>query len=278
MTTKSNNNISEEILKRREVLSSHIILGKYFSRSIINELFKLFDKTNNTPSIIDYLESVRNEMGLNRVNVEITSKLYTINPKSKNDSRQGLHLQIKRDGVDFLHLSLFITPVHTGNKTQGMIHFSKNIYVSSKRKLDKSLAYAIIKVEDRPPHSLHFIVGTGQNTIGLPNVNKYDKEIKQEMEAILITLNRLFDEHHEWYIGRSNNTEIHMNVNNTLYLMQHKKLPYQHNQTKTQPFMKIETNFPFHSLLSKPSTYREHTKRKKHTPNRETRKKKRITS
>jgi hypothetical protein len=270
---KSTSYSSEEIAYRRSILNSHKSLTQFLSKYIINHLFKLFDKTNqyNVPSITDYVAIVRKEMGLDDTNVEITSKLYTINPKSRNDSRQGLHLQIKKNGRDFLHLSLFITPVRTGNTTQGMIHFSKNVYVPLNKKItiDKSLLYAIIKVEERKPHSLHFSLGTGQNTSGLPNIPLHEIEIKQEMEAILITLNRLFDEHHAWYIGNTKrNMEVHLQVNNTLHIMQKKELPYEHNKTKTTTFMNIEPNFPFHSLPSK-SSWRIHStlKKQKSKPN-----------
>lgn len=258
----------EELVIRKLVLDSHVILGQFLSKYIINHLFKFFDKTNqyNVPSITDYVEIVRKEMGLDDTNVEINSKLYTINPKSKNESRQGLHLQIKKKGRDFLHLSLFITPMRSGNTTQGMIHFSKNIYVPLNKtiNIDKRLVYAIIKVEERKPHSLYFSLGTGQNTVSLPNTNLYEKEIKQEMEAILITLNRLFDEHHAWYIGNpKRNTEVHLQVNNTLHIMQKKELPYTHNKNKTTTFMDIESNFPFHSLPSKSLSQMRSTLKKK---------------
>jgi hypothetical protein len=258
-----------ELQERKTVLDSHHILGKFLTRNILNELLKMFDHTSqyNSKKITNILQNVRKEQMLNNSNIEIKSEFYNINPKPNkpNDHRHGLHLQLIKNGNEFLHLTIFLEPGSIEPTSQGMIHFSKNIYTTPKlSKSTKHLPYAVIKVEQISPKSLHFTLGTGHDTKDLQHINRYNTDIKKEMNAMLTTLNRLFNENDELYIGKPKNMiDIHQYTNNTLRII-NDKLPLYNRNNKGNYYIQHNKNFHYYKPSTKKSN-RKYSTRKSHT-------------
>lgn len=217
----------EELEKRNIIMQSQLLLGNFLNVDIINRLIHLFDKhtsINGTPKIHNYIENERHIRGLDP-SITVSNEVHGTD---KNDST--LHLQLKKDGIDFIHLTIHLV-VHTIHpQDSGMIHIAKNIYKKKNSRSTKIKSYAIILVEQPPgkPDSLHFSIGDGYNTPHVKNANVYDSIIQQEMDVIITVLNRIFDENNnEFYIGnpREQNYHIHLTINTILENMnRHTKL------------------------------------------------------
>jgi hypothetical protein len=165
----------------------------------------------------------------NKKDVQIKSYIY-----GTNEENTTLHLQINKDNIDFIHLTIHLAPewLTSGENDNGIIHIYKDIYEKYVSKRKRNLIYAIYHIEHpvNKPHSLHFNITHGYSTILHKDATKdfnsavttYDTEIQQEMDVITNVLNKIFDEDNiNYYIG-----DYHKNTLLLLIIQLHKNLLY----------------------------------------------------
>lgn len=217
----------EQLHKRKLNLYSQLLFGKYLDTDIITKLIDLFkdNKNNTTSKIVKYVEEERKAQGLNNTNIKITSEIYNT---SSDDST--LHLQIIKNGIDFIHLSIHLVPKTINPNNDGLIHIFKNIYkpkgetnkTKTVTRSRKNRLYALISVNEPEgkPHSLEFSIDNNYYKTNVPNITnsiETDKEINKEMNVIITVLNRLFDENDELYIGNKDKIyEVNINTDKVL--------------------------------------------------------------
>jgi hypothetical protein len=157
---------------------------------------------------------------LNSTDISVISEVY-----GQTNSKPTLHLGIQKNNMDFLHLSIHLSPKSLDPKHKGVIHFVKNVYrIKGSNNIqgssNKKYLYSLISIIQpvNKPNSLEFSISNGYTTNGVQNLNMYDNELQQEMNVIITVLNRMFDEdNHEFYIGDQNNLfPIHKNTNTIL--------------------------------------------------------------
>jgi hypothetical protein len=205
----------QQLNKRERIIQSQVLFGNFLNSEIINNLVLLFDENNKTNhSIVKYIENERNIEGLNTSNIVIKSKVY-----GTNKDNTTLILKLFKDNNQILHLTIHLITSNLKPENDGIIHFKKNIYKMSSRKRYKLYSLVSIKQPINKSNSLEFSINEGYNTPSdVPNVQKYDTEIKKEMDIIIKVLNRLFDEKNtEMYIGKKSMIpNIHFKTNNVL--------------------------------------------------------------
>lgn len=206
----------EQIQKRQNTLQSQLLFGKFLNIDIITRLINLFDnKKYAIPKIIKYIEDERKLQDLDSTDIEIKSYMYKA---SKDDTT--LHLQIAKNGTDFIHLSMHLIPITINVDKAGLIHIKKDIYRKMKVPYSESnRLYALIDIEqpkDRP-NSLVFSIDKDYyktNVSHITNTSKLDVEINKEMKVIIAVLNRFFDQTDtEHYVGDKDKL-LQININN----------------------------------------------------------------
>ena len=244
----------QEKLQRTPILQSHVLFGKFLQRDIVNTLLNLFlpiapsirtipaNNVNignvtvkfnrsfkNHPlslhhhSVIDCLTEERKKMHLDTSsNVIIEAKRIGMYNKNIPTSQgrlynSGIILKILKNNKDFIHLSLHFVVKDLAPNKQGIVHLVKN---TIKKKSGKHIQppYALLEISPSiKPNSLTFHIAYGKNTLGVPVGSVKDKEMKDEMEAVVRMLNRLFDKDDPYYVGKINNVQlIHLNTNTVL--------------------------------------------------------------
>jgi hypothetical protein len=199
------------MLSKSSIIQSHRLFENILDKQIINALVYLFNKNNKTDNnIAKYVDEERKNNKLNTMNVTYLYEVY-----GENTDNSTLYLGIIKNRIDFIHLTIHLSIKTLENHSVGMIHISKDIYPKGKyknrntgKKMQKPKPpYAPIFVESPSPHSLKFSIPEQYYTTPEINAPIYDTEIKEEMDAIITVLNRLFDEHNkQYYIGnRMNN-------------------------------------------------------------------------
>jgi hypothetical protein len=209
----------QEILKRNKIIKSQLLFGNFLNTDIILKLISLFDKNNNTDNnITKFIQDERKEQGLNNSTVKIRSEVY-----KTNKTHYTLHLQIIKNGIEFIHLSIHLISNTINSDKDGLIHIYKNIYKKSISSRKRYKLYALISVKQpvNKPNSLEFFIANGYNTPpNVRNTETYDSQIQDEMNIIVTVLNKLFDENNpEMYIGNKYNNKIysvHNITNNVL--------------------------------------------------------------
>jgi hypothetical protein len=172
---------------------------------MINRLNALF---KNNGRVTEFVKEERRRRGLDEANTTIESMVYGTD---RNNST--LLLIIKRDGKEFIHLTIHLSPKELGFtiKSTGIVHIVKNIYnkhVSRKKDYLAKSTYAVYRPQGKA-HSLQFRIVERYTTPEIPekpeivsNIEKYDEEVKQEMDVLTSVLNKLFDEDdREHYVG-----------------------------------------------------------------------------
>ena len=189
-------------------IRSHRTLGPFLDRFMINRLNTLF---KNNGRVTEFVKEERRRRGLDEANTTVESMVYGTD---RNNST--LLLIIKRDGKEFIHLTIHLSPKELGFtiKSTGIVHIVKNIYnkyvTRKKNYLAKSL-YAVYRPQGKS-HSLQFRIVERYTTPENPEkpeksesvsiINQYDDEVKQEMDVLTSVLNKLFDEDdREHYVG-----------------------------------------------------------------------------
>jgi hypothetical protein len=210
-----------QLNKRKSILKSQLLFGNFLDINIITALVDLFKANKNyiTPKIVKYIEDERKMQGLNNRNVKVESEIYNIDT---NDST--LHLQIIKNDIDFIHLTIHLVPTTINSDKDGLIHISKNIYRKkgvSYTKSNRLYAQISINQPDGKPNSLEFSIDKQYYKTNVPNIinsDKIDDEINKEMDIIITVLNRLFDEENiEFYIGAKDKLrEINQTTNKIL--------------------------------------------------------------
>ena len=206
-----------QLVQRKAILQTHKLLWNILDRNTINNLIDLFDThtVKSKSKLEKYIEEERNRQGLNTTNIKIDSKFY-----GKNENDSTLLIDISKDGIKILHLSIHLYVKDLEPKHTGVIHMYKNIYKTINPKSPKRKLYALISVQQPADksHSLVFTIANGYTTpSNIQNTNLYDPELQKEMDVILTVLNRLFDEEDEYYIGDKDRlVPIHKNTNTIL--------------------------------------------------------------
>jgi len=191
-----------QLLERDKIIQSQKKFWDFLDINIVNKLIHLFDNNskNSNEKITKYIENERIIQGLDNSGVNIESYVYNYN---KSDS--SLSVIIKKNDIDFLHITIHLSVKSINPKHQGLIHMFKDIYkVLHKKPKNKLYVLINVKIPHDKPHSLEFSIADGYSTnINIANI--YDSEIQKEMNVIIIVLNRLFDENNkEFYIGNKN--------------------------------------------------------------------------
>lgn len=130
-----------QLNKRKLNLKSQLLFGNFLDTDIITKLIDLFNDSKNytTTKIVKYIEDERKIQQLDNDTVEIKSEIYDTNI---NDST--LHLQIVKNNIDFIHLTIHLVASTINSNKDGLIHISKNIYIGKK-------VFPILKVKHYTP-------------------------------------------------------------------------------------------------------------------------------
>jgi hypothetical protein len=150
-----------QLNERSKIIESQKLFGNFLDADIINKLVYLFDNTYNNSidkndKIKKYIEDERKKQGLDNTNVLIKSEVY-----GYDDDNSTLHLSIKKNNTDFIHLTIHISPADLPPQYSTMIHISKDIYKKrSNLTVSKKTMYALISVQQPTgkPNSLEFLI------------------------------------------------------------------------------------------------------------------------
>jgi hypothetical protein len=211
----------EYLSKRKDILDSHKLFIEYLNSDILNKLIQLFDASNpndKSKKISNYIQEERKYHRLNESNITYVSEVY-----GEDRNKPSLHLQMKKNNKDILHLSIHLTLSSITPETNaGIVHIKKNLYKPLTRKERKIVEYVdiLVKTHTNKPHSLEFFtvdrhlknminnskyINFKINKSIYKNFEEFEPEIQQEINVILTILNRLFDENNpEYYIGNEN--------------------------------------------------------------------------
>ena len=127
---------------------------------------------------------------------------------------------IKKNNINYVHISIHVSPSKLEPNKQGIIHFKKDIYLKKVNKRTSHKIYTLIHIEQPPNklNSLRFFRTDGDVTNVDKSQGDYDADLAIEMDIILAVMNRIFDEDDkEYYIGDSDSIyPIHNKTNNLL--------------------------------------------------------------
>lgn len=240
---------------RSEILETHSLLIEFLTLDIMHNLVHLFDEgccngnhfTHKT--IAGFIEEERNARGLDNNNVTISSKADKHSPASSL-----FLLEIKKNGKEFIHLTIHLVSKRRDPKKEGMLHIKKDIYTVKRTCRDKDEFYTLLKVEKPNHKSLRFSIAFGYNTIGSPLASIYDHEVQQEMDVIVSVLNKMFDAcNDDYFVGNDemrlflpiqNKTNILLsNMNNHTNIVTRKNWGQMMNISKLRQPINISSNF-----------------------------------
>jgi hypothetical protein len=209
--------INQQLQSKHRIIQTHAQFCNFLDAEIVNTLVHLFE--SNT--ISKYIQDERIVQGINTSNIEISS-----NVTIEGTHKSSLYLNIKKNDLDYIHLSIHLCITNLNPEKQGIVHMFKNVFnnltrdatmTKSKLRRLKPRMYALITVHQpiNKPNSLEFTIENEYLTTNVPNANKNDTELQKEMRVVLNVLNRLFDENNtEYYIGdKKNIINIHNKTN-----------------------------------------------------------------
>ena len=225
--------------QRTQIIQSQKQLWNILDLQLIINLVELF----NSKSLATYIINERKLQGLSDEDISVNSYIYGYGHKAKNPT---LHLQIKKNDKDYLHLSIHLVANKLDPRNAGLIHFKKNVY---NKKIPKKALYALISVHQpiQKPNSLEFSIADGYTTPGTQNAHLYDPNLQKEMDVIITVLNRLFDEENEdYYIGNQKLvTPIHKNINTVLENMNSRTQYVERKNKDIKQFPLLNNSIPF---------------------------------
>ena len=219
----------DDLIERNRIIQSHKLLGNFLDRYSVNHLIQLF----NYNLINRYIETERIAQSLDNKNIAIICNLY-----GEDKKNFSIYIGIKKNNIDFIHLSIHLKPNNLNADKHGMIHFCKDIFIQvykkdsklSDRKIKTILSKRIyvpifIYQPTDKPKSLEFYIDDTYKVTNFENADKYDNDLNREMKAILNVLNRLFNEKDtEYYIGRKKDIiDIHNRTHPMLKIMNTRK-------------------------------------------------------
>ena len=229
---------------KNKTIGSHPLIGHLLDINTLSNLLFVFDgdkdKNYDEHLLVKYIKEERIRLGVDTLNVAFESYLY-YNGEHKDDP--SLHLQIKKDGADYIHLSIHLAPkwLSHGLKDNGIIHFYKDIYEDRISIKKRYLLYAIVGIEKslHKPNSLIFKINEGFQTPSYVSITpQNEQELQMEMTAVINVLNRLFDEddriHYIGHVTKKNNcknneskmVKIHPNADTVSSMMNSIKNQY----------------------------------------------------
>lgn len=203
-----------QLLVRDKIIQSQRLFTQFLDTNMINTLIHLFDSNDNTYNSGDfkirtYVEDERKLRGMDSDITTIESYLYDYNVADTT-----FILIIKKNNIDFIHLTIHISPKTLKAKDNGMLHIYKDIYKKLNTSISRKSLYSLITVKQptNKPNSLEFSIADGYDTPNSKNAAQYDPDIQKEIDVIITVLNRIFDEDNaKYYIG--NITPIHKMTN-----------------------------------------------------------------
>jgi hypothetical protein len=221
---------------RSDILESQLLLIRFLTADIMDVLVHLFSKDccENRDKHITIAHMIKDERAHQKLADDVTILSHAYKDAIRNGS-SNMVLDIHKHGKEFLHLTIHLSPNSLHPEDAGLLHFLKDIYTIkiTSRKYERH--YALIKVEQPHPDSLHFSIGYGYDTPSAKNAMIYDREVQQEMDVVIAVLNRLFDSSDEYFIGKVRNNPIEI-INRTNVLLknmnQHSKLATRKNKGK----------------------------------------------
>jgi hypothetical protein len=260
---------------RSDILESQLLLIRFLTADIMDALVHLFSEEccENRDKHITIAKLIKDERAHQKLADDVKILSYAYKNKTR-DGSSNLLLNIYKHGKEFLHLTIHLSPNTLHPKDAGLLHFLKDIYTTkiTSRKYERH--YALIKVEQPHPDSLHFSIGDGYHTPGAKNAMIYDREVQQEMNVVITVLNRLFDSSDEYFVGKVRNDPIEI-INRTNELLknmnQHSKLATRKNKGKMMgptwnntPYVNVESipNSVQHSMVSRSRKVNHRTTRK----------------
>lgn len=144
---------AKHIYKNTKVTRTHSLLSEIFDRFVLNRLISWF---SHNGKVTEFVRKERQRQNLED-DVIIESKVYGIEKKNST-----LFLQIIKNGIPFIHLSIHLAPIYINNdsSSSGFVHIVKDIYMNYGIKpymecLIKTV-YGILQPKGKP-HSLEFI-------------------------------------------------------------------------------------------------------------------------
>ena len=187
-----------QLLSRNSVILSQLLFWKFLNTDMINKLINLFGMPGVNGEIVHHIATERAARGLDMCGVVISSHVYGFDNKNST-----IILEIVKNGIAFLHLSIHLRPTAFNSKSAGPIHMRKEIYSTYSPKPPRKTQYVSIFVcqpKDKP-NSLEFAI-INQSTSALPITHVHECELRDEMDVIIAVLNRLFDQDNKaFYIG-----------------------------------------------------------------------------
>ena len=237
---------------RSDILESQLLLIRFLTADIMNNLVHLFSKDccKNRDKHITIAQMIKDERAHQNLTDDVTILSHAYKDAIRNGS-SNIVLDIHKYGKKFVHLTIHLSPNSLHPKDAGLLHFLKDIYTKRITSRKDERHYALIKVEQPRPNSLHFSIGDGYHTPGAKNAMKYDREVQQEMDVVIAVLNRLFDSSDEYFIGHVRNAPIEI-INRTNELLknmnQHSKLATRKNKGKMMG--PTWNNTPYGNMLS----------------------------
>jgi hypothetical protein len=201
-----------ELAARSLILNSHLLFGRYLDRDITIKLVDLFE----SGKIADYIREERKLQIKDTTITDVSSMVY-----GEDASNSTLLIDISKNGVKFIHLTIHLSIKSLKSDDAGMLHIGKDIYYKGLSRSTKKKSYALIAVQvpSDKPNSLTFIIADGMTTPIAQEYQKYDPIIQQEMKVIIDILNNIFDETKpECYIEKGDDKlyTVHNKTNNVL--------------------------------------------------------------
>jgi hypothetical protein len=217
---------NDQLIKRDMIIQTHKQFTTFLNANIINRLVHLFkDGASNTNSekISNLLKDILIYRNIDISNIVIKGEVY-----GEDKTNSTLYLGIKKNNMEFLHLTIHLGPKNLNAAHHGVIHFYKDIYQTlllnqynlkprTVRKIFGKYLYTLITVNTSldKPNSLEFSIDDEQfMPPGIENVTQYQSELQTYMDAILDVLNTIFYEKSISFVGKKEGmANIHNQTN-----------------------------------------------------------------
>ena len=217
---------NEQLIKRDMIIQTHTHFTTSLNANVVNRLVHLFkdvDGNTNSEKVSNFVKEALINRNVDISNIAIKGEVY-----GEDKMNSTLYLGIKKNNIEFLHLTIHLSPKNLNAKNHGSIHFYKDIYktllanqynlkLSAVKKNFGKYLYTLVSVKQSldNPKSLEFSIDDEQFIPSeIENVKQYQSELQTYMDAILDVLNIIFYEKNRLFVGKKENiTNIHNQTN-----------------------------------------------------------------